>query len=252
MDNKIHLAHYNRYLWEEPQLIVVTGDAGEIWKGRAAYGKRYGIPPEEPQNQALLERFFAAAGLAAVSLPEAEHWGWSLRFPGSPVGLFCGIEPEGSVCGQVLAGDPERNLVVVQKQGRNAAMTQSHFSLATGDPVEAVERYFESAEQTPIRIAVDGGGRGALLRPLPGGRFDDMEGLSDEALIERCFNMAAGGQFKNLALILLFYECPCDQKRIDKMIANLPGEQRDTLWGDLAYLEICCPRCGRNYRVEKK
>ncbi len=29
-----HLAHYNRYLWKSPNLIVVTGEAEKIWKGR--------------------------------------------------------------------------------------------------------------------------------------------------------------------------------------------------------------------------
>jgi len=251
MKTDIHLAHYFRHHWERTGLIVVTGEAGEIWKGYNAYRKRYGIPDPEPQTAMMLERLFAAAGLAAVSLVEAEWWGWSLTFPKSPIGLFCGVEPEGMVCGTVLQSDPSRNLAVVQRQGKKSPMTQSHFSLLTHDPVEAVERYFEEAEQTLIRIAVDTGGRGVLLRPLPGGSLDDISGLSDYELISKCFGLASNGTMKRIEEVLLFYECPCDVEQINKMLRTLPERQLAELWGDLDRLEVSCPRCGRKYNVER-
>ncbi len=252
MKTNMHLAHYFRYHWEQPNLIVVTGEAGEIWKGYSDYRRRYEIPAAEPEGTAMLERLFAAAGLAAVSLAEAEWWGWSVTFLHSPTGLFCGIEPEGMVCGTVLESNPSKNLVVVQRQGKKSPMTQSHFSLMTLDPVEAVERYFEEAEQTMIRIAVDGHGRSALLRPMPGGNFDDISGLSDDELISRCFGLAADGTIKKLDEVLLFYECPCNRQQIIKMLRSLPESQLGELWGDLDRLEVSCPRCRRKYTVERE
>jgi len=147
MKTNIHLAHYLRYHWERPSLIVVTGDVWEIWKGYNAYCQRYKITEADKEAIAMLKRLFAAAGLAAVSLPEAEWWGWSITFQQLSAGLFCGIEPEGMVCGTVLKSDPSRNLMVVQRQGKKSPVTQSHFSLMTHDPIEAVERYFEEALQ---------------------------------------------------------------------------------------------------------
>lgn len=252
MKTNMHLAHYFRYHWERPNLIVVTGEAGEIWNGYDTYCKRYEISESSPEGNAMLKRFFAAAGLAAVSLAEAESWGWSATFPQSSIGLFCGIEPEGMVCGTVLESDPSRNLVIVQRQAKKSPMTQSYFSLMTQDPVEVVERYFEEAEQTLIRIAVDSQGRGALLRPMPGGNFDDIGGLSDDELIARCFGLAAVGAIKKLDEVLLFYECPCDQQQIDKIIKGLPENQLTELWGDLDSLEVSCPRCGRKYIVHRE
>jgi hypothetical protein len=251
MKAKMHLAHYFRFHWEQPNLIVVTGEAEEIWKGFDAYRQRYEIPEAKPESTAVLKRLFAAAGLAAVSLAEAEWWGWSVTFPQSSIGLFCGIEPEGMVCGTTLKSDPSRNLVVVQRQGKKSPVTQSHFSLLTQDPVEAVERYFEEAEQTLIRISVDSHGRGALLRPMPGGNFDDISGLLDDALIARCFGLAADGAIKKLDEVLLFYECPCDQQQINKMLCSLPEGKLAELWGDLDRLEVTCPRCGRKYTVKR-
>jgi hypothetical protein len=252
MKTNMHLAHYFRYHWERPNLIVVTGEAEEIWNGYNAYCLRYGIPETVPEGTIMLKRLFVAAGLAAVSLPEAEWWGWSVTFPQSPIGLFCGVEPEGMVCGRVLESDPARNLGIVQRQDKKSPMTQSYFSLLTHDPVEAVERYFEEAEQTLIRIAVDSQGRGALLRPMPGGNFEDISGFTDDELIARCFGQAAEGSIKMLQEVLLFYECPCNQQQINKMLSSLPESQLAELWGDLDRLEVSCPRCGRRYIVERE
>ena len=65
-----HLAHYNRYLWKSPDLIVVTGEADKIWKGRTAYHASHAVTAEAAGPAVLLNRLFAAAGLAAVSLAQ--------------------------------------------------------------------------------------------------------------------------------------------------------------------------------------
>jgi hypothetical protein len=251
MNNDMHLAHYYRYHWEGPGLIVVTGEATQIWEGYLAYCGRYGIVLPDKDRAVMLMRMFASAGLAAVSLPEPEYWGWSVTFPGLTTGLFCGVEPNGMMCGSVRESDPTRNLVAVQRQGKHAPVTQSRFSLHTHDPVEAVERYFAESEQTLIRIAVDEKGKGALLRPLPNGRFDEIEGLTDSELISRCFKLAEDSSITLLQEMLLFYECPCNIQMITKMINSLPEDQKKELWGELDHLEVSCPRCSRKYLVER-
>jgi len=244
-----HLAHYNRYLWKSPNLIVVTGAAEKIWEGRAAYHGSHTVAAEAPRAAGLLNRLFAAAGLAAVSLAQRESWGWSVSPPGMQEGLFCGAEPEGMICGRVLTNKKAQGFCVVQRQGGESPMTQSHFNLITQDPAGAVERYFEEAEQTLIRIAVDDAGRGVLLRPMPGGAFDAINGLSDARIIERIFGLAADGAMQHLEEVLLFYACPCTTEKIRAMLKALPADQSAELWGDLQSLEITCPRCGRYYEV---
>ncbi len=246
-----YLAHYNRYLWKSQNLIVVTGEADKIWKGRDAYHASHTVTAEAAGPAALLNRLFTAAGLAAVSLAQRESWGWSVSPPGMKEGLFCGVEPEGMICGRVLGNKKTQGLCVVQRQGEKSPMTQSHVTLITQEPVEAVERYFEEAEQTLIRIAVDDAGRGVLLRPMPGGAFDEINGLSDASIIERIFGLAAGGHIQHLEEVLLFYECPCSPEKISAMIKALPVDQSTQLWGDLQSLEIACPRCGRYYEVRR-
>lgn len=246
-----HLAHYNRYLWKAPGLIVVTGEAKEIWEGRSAYCRRYPVAAEAAVPAALLNRLLAAAGLAAVSLAQRESWGWSVSMPGMDEGFFCGAEPEGMICGRVLGNKKTQGLCVVQRQGEKTPLAQSHVTLITQDPVEAVERYFEEAEQTLIRIAVDDAGRGALLRPMPGGTFEEINGLSDDRIIESIFNLAGDGSMQHLEEVLLFYECPCSPEKMNAMITSLPADQSAQLWGELKQLEITCPRCGRYYEISK-
>lgn len=248
-----HLAHYNRYLWKEPGLIVVTGRAEKLWRGREAYAARYEIAPEADAGAALLGRLLAAAGLAAVSLPEREHWGWSVSLPGMAAGLFCAADPEGMMCGRVLeSAAKDSGLCVVQRQGGKSPLAQSHVTLMTQDPVEAVERYFEEAEQTLIRIAVGGDGRGVLLRPLPGGVFDDISGLSDAELVGRVFGHAEAGRLQLLEEVLLFYDCPCSSGKIAAVLRGLPADEAARLWGDAELLETACPRCGRRYAITRR
>lgn len=251
MNTSTHPARYSRYIWEHPGLIVVTGEASEIWKGYDAYCKRYSIPKSDEKSTIMLGRLFASAGLAAVSLPDPEWWGWSITFPDSATGLFCGVEPNGMMCGTILKSDSSRNLVAVQRQAKGSPLTQSRFSLLTHDPVEAIEHYFEESDQTLIRIAVDNNGKGSLLRPLPGGSFEDIDGLGDDEIIARCFQMAENEEIKKLDEMLLFYDCPCNLQQIAIMLESLPEDQQKELWGNLEALEVSCPRCGRNYTVSR-
>ncbi len=75
MEKKANLAHYFRYLWDEPGLILVHGDASEVFKGQLAYNSRYKIKPADSGKTDELQRMFAATALAAVSLAERESWG---------------------------------------------------------------------------------------------------------------------------------------------------------------------------------
>ena len=58
MNTNMHLAHYFRYHWESPDLIVVTGEAGEIWKGYDSYCNRYGIPTSDQERSNWFTKMF--------------------------------------------------------------------------------------------------------------------------------------------------------------------------------------------------
>lgn len=250
MPETMKLACYRRLLWEEPNLLVVTGDAQKIFAGWEAYLQHHRVPVPDADTRALLLRLFAAAGLAAVSLPERESWGWSLSVPGRPVGLFCAVEPEGMLCGCAVAADAQAATAVVQRQKAGDPLTQSHYPLTTEDPVAAVEGYFAEAAQSLARIVLDDRGRGTLLHPLPGGTFAPVDGLSDCDVVARTH--AAGDGFRLLEEVVLFYECRCTEDMILRMITGLPQQDRHDLWRNRSCVEVTCPRCGRTYRMRRQ
>ena len=53
MDKQMNLAHYFRYLWEKPNLIVIVGNSEEIIKGHNAYNAHYKIRSTEKNNEKL-------------------------------------------------------------------------------------------------------------------------------------------------------------------------------------------------------
>jgi len=195
---------------------------------------------------------FAAAGLVAVSLPERESWGWSLSIPGSPVGLFCAIEPEGMMSGRIIQTEKDNNNAVVQRQKPGSEVTQSSFSLKSSSPIKAAEQYFEESEQNLVRIAVNEKGDGVLIHALPGGNFEKINSLSDDDLIALCIYMSKNNEIKKLEEVLLFYECRCNDEMILNMITSLPEKQRKDLWAGQEKLEIECPRCSRNFTLHKR
>ncbi len=213
------------------------------------YDERHGISEVTGDERRTLERIMAAACLAAVSLAQRESWGWTLTLPGSPHGFFCGVEPEGMICGTVKEAPLEKGSVHLQRQKADGPLMESHYSPDNEDPVAAVQRYFEQVEQIRTRIALGPDGSGVLVQALPEGDFDRVTDLADEEMISLCREKARNGEFKALQEVLLFYECRCDDKMIRDMIDALPDAGRAELWGDEKELNIECPRCGRKYVI---
>jgi len=246
-----HLSHYYRYLWQGPELIVIVGDAAKLWQGFQEYEEKYHTAFGDNDESKAVRRLLAGAGLAAVSLPERESWGWTLSLPGSNSGLFCGLEPEGMACVSLRRSVADSNAAVVQRQKEKSPMTQSHYTLNSADPVQAVEQYFEASAQMLVRVAVLDDGRGVFVQPMPGHDFGPLDGLSDIELVEQCTALSENEQAKLLDEVVLFYDCRCSDTMILEMVTSLPSQQRVELWKDSSTLTINCPRCNRAYTLNK-
>ena len=243
----LHLGKYRRYLWEKPNLLVVLGDFPEVVVSKKLYEERHGISEVAGDERETLERIMAAACLAAVSLAQRESWGWTLTLPDSPHGFFCGVEPEGMICGTVKEAPRERGSVHLHRQKAGGPLMESHYAPDSEDPVAAVQRYFEQVEQIRTRMALDPDGSGVLVQALPEGDLDRVADLADQEMIGLCRQKAQDGEFTPLQEVLMFYECRCDDKMILDMITTLPDAAREELWGDEKELNIECPRCARKY-----
>ena len=247
----VHLAHFKRYLWSGPSLLVVLGESRPLLDGLLAYNARYEIPLPSPAEERHLRAMLGACGTAALSLAERESWGWSLALPDGR-GCFVGVEPEGMMVIHPKANPEHHAQAVVQRQKPQAALTQSYFSPKSADPLRVVEHYFDQVQQTATRLAENETGRIALITALPNGSLGSLSALADEALVAELSLLAERGGLQELGEVLLFYECRCDDAMILDMLASLPEAQRKEVWGEERTLSIECPRCGRLYTVERK
>jgi hypothetical protein len=246
------LAKFDRFLWEDADLLITAGEISPLIKGLEAYNARYQIKNPPAGAMPSVRRLLAAVSLAAAALPERESWGWSLTLPGSSIGFFVGAEPEGMICLRAEPAKRDLPLVVVQRQRAGGPLRQSSTQALDDDPVHAVSRYFDDAEQTRNRLAVDDDGKGVLIHALPDGRLDRVASMADAQLIERMDELAASGALKPVGEFLLFYECRCHEEMITDMVTNLPRDQANDIWEGQHSLEVACPRCGREYVVREK
>ncbi len=252
MNIPLHLGKYYRYLFEEANLLVVIGTFEEVLTSKKLYEERYRVPPIEKEVNEALERLMASAALAAVSLSERESWGITVTLSGSPHGFFCGVEPEGMICATARPAEPERNAAYVQRQKGEEPMTQSYYPPDTDDMRAAVEAYFSQSVQVETRIALGSNHRGVLVQALPGGRFEEVAELPDDKLLELLTQMASRGELKPVGEVVIFYECRCSDDMILEMITKLPAERQREIWGDERSITAECPRCGREYTVERR
>lgn len=248
---KPHLGRYLRYLWEEPGLLVVLGEFAEVVISKERYEARYKIQPAAEAAARELEQLMGAAALAAVARAEREAWGWTVTLPGSERGLFCGVEPEGMVCGRIRSASADKAAVYLQRQKADGPVVQSHYEPLSNDPVKAISRYFKQVEQIQTRIVLDDSCSGALVQALPDGDFSRVDSLPDETLLERLRQMAGEGEIKPIHEMVLFYECRCDDEMILEMLTSLQDGQRKELWGSESSLTVECPRCGREYTIRR-
>jgi len=247
----MRVAVYSRYLQEDQGSLVVMGDFTEVLAGKAAYDARYGIAPIAGEAMAALTRLMTGAALAAVSLAERESWGWTMTASGVSHGLFCGVEPEGMICGAVREAPSERSIVYLQRKKADGPLVESRFEPVKGEPVASVQRYFLKVEQIETRIALDGL-VGVLLQSLPGGALGPCAEMTDSELVTEMRARRDAEKMKHLDDVAIFYECRCDETVIQKMIEGMPESSRAALWGEEKSLHIACPRCGREFTISCK
>ena len=251
MSTHLHLGKYYRYLFKDANLLVVIGYFEEVLRSKVLYEERYGIVPASGEVGRTLEELLKAAALAAVSLPERESWGITLTLPGSPHGFFSGVEPEGMICGTARPSDADRNAAYVQRQKGEEPLTQSYYQPNTDDPVTAVEAYFVQSVQVETRIVLGQDHAGVLVQALPGGRFEEVSALAERDLMVLFTQMASRGELEPMGEVLVFYECRCSEDVILNMVSKLPAPRQQELWGADRTITAECPRCGREYILEK-
>ena len=288
------LALYRRFLWESKNISwVYTSALDKLFASRREYFETYSLAQHmlSEQQQHEVDDLIVAATLAAESQVERDMWGWTIRIPLKPWGIFCGVEPEGMVCARfssldaAAASDPV-GLFAVQRVASNAPVRQTSLIPCAESTHFLVKQYFDESEQLPARIAISGN-EALMALSMPNAEWDIVKGLSEPdlfalfhelmresdvstqivagdetndkaSIIKARFAAAKGdnigtmiGDLKFMHEAVFYYGCRCDLQQIRQMIFSLPEEQQKELWQDSDTLEVQCPRCGRTHLVTK-
>lgn len=288
------LALYRRYLWESKNISwIYTSSVRQLLASRDYYLAAAGMEPAkmDAAAQRELDDLIIAATLAAESQVERDMWGWTIRIPLKPWGLFCGIEPEGTVCARFtelrpeLAADPV-GCFAIQRVTANLPVRQTSLIPCDESVRYLVEQYFEESEQLPARLAIRDD-EAVMALSMPDASWDAVKSLKADELfdlfhticrteqaetpaedtselsekaraLKAKFAAAKGsaigsmhGELKLMHEAVFYYGCRCDAQNIAQMIAALPAEQQKELWQDSPTLDVQCPRCGRTHIIAR-
>lgn len=288
------LALYRRYLWESKNISwIYTSALDLLFASRDQYFETHGMAKHllTQAQQREVDDLMVSATLAAESQVERDAWGWTVRVPLKPWGIFCGVEPEGMVCTRFNTLAPEAaqdpiGLFAIQRMQANSPMRQTSLIPCEVSTRSLVEQYFEESEQLPARIAISEH-EAVMALSMPDAQWDIVKDLPscdllalfhelmrdaeeitpievDANLSEKArdikakFAAAKGdaigtmfGDLKFMHEAVFYYGCRCDAHQIKQMISALPAEQRASLWLDSETLEVQCPRCGRTHVITK-
>lgn len=283
------LALYRRFFWENKNISwVYTSALDQLFASRDQYFKDCAMAQHmlSAAEQREVDDLIAAATLAAESQVERDAWGWTIRLPLRPWGIFCAVEPEGMVCARFTHLPPETakdpiGSFAVQRVAADAPVRQSSLIPCAESTHFLVEQYFDESDQLPARIAIKGNEAvmalsspdadwdivknltesdllalfHELTREAPAPETPDEPRLSEAARrIKAKFAAAKGtsvgamiGDLKLMHEAVFFYGCSCNLEKIRAMIDNLPSDQKEELWNGTQTLDIQCPRCGRTH-----
>lgn len=283
------LALYRRYLWESRNISwIYTPDVDKLLASRQQYNETFQIADQELsqiQRQELQDLMIGAT-LASESQVERDMWGWTVRIPLKPWGLFCGVEPEGMVCTRFLhlppaASEDPVGSFAIQRVTADAPVRQTSLIPRDTSARYLVEQYFDESEQLPARIAIVNN-EALMALSMPDAEWSIVDNLKESDLLalfhellketDPVFQPSAStaseklrqqfaavrgsvgtlqGDLKIMHEAVYYYGCRCDETNIRQMLDNLPEAQRTALWGDLPALEIECPRCGRKHTIRR-
>lgn len=286
------LALLSRYFWEDKNISwIYTNQLDRLISSRSSYYEHYHQPLAalDPKPQREVDDLLFSAVLASESQVDKDMWGWTIRIPMKPWGLFCGVEPEGAVCGRfsMLAREAEEDPVgsfAVQRVIAGSPVRQTSLIPRDISTKYLVEQYFDESEQVPARIAIIGN-EAVMALSSPDAAWNLVEKLKEPELlalfhelkqetdsqptyqndaslsetaqkIKQQFAAVKGrivgsmhGQLKFMHEAVYYYGCRCSQDQMRQMIDHLPQSHQDELWQDSNTMEIECPRCGIKHTI---
>ena len=236
------LALFYRYFWESKNISwIYTDQIDRLLLSRQAYYGQYGqLPPSlEAKPQREIDDLLVSAALASESQVDKDMWGWTIRIPMKPWGLFCGVDPEGSVCGHFSMLAPEAaedpvGAFVVQRVLAGSPVRQT--SLIPRDVLARylVEQYFDESEQVPARIAIIGN-EAVMALSSPDADWQSVESLKEPELLALFHKLRQQPETKE-AELTVDVNLSDAARRIKQQFAAMKGQVAGSMVGELKFM----------------
>lgn len=247
----------DRWFLGDRDFMLMEADFGDLFAAQRQWLSSYrlNVPPEEALP--TVQQVLAAIVLWGTFLPNGTTTAWSLLLPRRQWRLFVAADSGEVRC--ISRWSPFEHehrhhepLMDCQTRRRGEPVTRSVFEPEEEDAVGIVRQFFRQSQQTPGRLFFDADAqRGQMLVALADkdeAWFASLEARDRADLLrhEELGHMARIGDAQPW-----LFDCGCTAERVRQAILGAVGIDPDTLFGEDHEVEVECPRCGREYVIER-
>jgi molecular chaperone Hsp33 len=237
------------YFVRKRNAMALYADFGRIFEDHYLHLMQLDVRLE-PSLDELLKEALASLALHLCSRPQNEAIAWTLNFREPPLNLFVtGDSQLGNVIGRVFTEDvkvPEATRFFSQVTRPGNPVTQSTVLVDGHDMLRLVEQYYEQSEQLPAKLFRQGGDAYAMVVAHPDidmGWFDSLDSEAARTLMN-------DEELRLLERRGYRFACGCNMKTILEVVAGVFAKDPDSLFGGESHVEVHCPRCGGQFRVD--
>lgn len=206
-----------------------------------------------------LKDLIACLAVHLTVRPSAESHAWTAHFvSSSPFSVFVTGEltqledarrAEGYITGNIITENirhTDVNSLHAQRSAPDGTVYRSYIQSESAEAGAILERFYQQSEQLPLRIFLPRDSDKAFaFAALPD--FD--EAWFSSTALE---GFIPDTNAIHLRSCEFRFFCDCSPDKLMPFFNTLSDEELEELYGEDRELIISCPRCGRNFAVEKK
>ncbi|MBT8037524.1 MAG: Hsp33 family molecular chaperone HslO [Verrucomicrobiae bacterium] len=200
------------------------------------------------EMDATLKDMLAVLTLHLTARPWAETIAWTANLRAPRVNYFVtGSSTFENITGRLFTKDvrePDRNLLYSQTSVSGQEPSVTTIDLASNDPIEWIEHYYQQSEQRPARCFRLDDENYALIAAQP----DYDEEWFDSLDANMAAQITEDEQTKVLETRQYQFDCGCSKERILPALSSWQNKLDELFHGEDS-IKVNCPRCGASYEV---
>jgi hypothetical protein len=241
------------------EIFLIRADMGEYLIDYYIHRKDH-APVTKAEHDAKLKDLIACFAIHLAARTTLETHAWTLHIVSEePYSLFVTgstgeIDDKGIARGFLVGHILTEHIRHSDTNGLHAQFTskgktfKSYVSCDSSDIPAMVEAFYQQSEQRPIRIKVSSTSDTAVgLAALPGYDPEWFRAADIDELV------ASSGQLDKTEMrnCAFTFTCDCSPEKLLPFFRTLAPETLHELYGDDESLQITCPRCGKQFTIDR-